>query len=259
MMKKPILIYALSLLGFALFWAALAALRGDARILPGPGEVLGVLWQEAMSGRLWRHLGMTLWRMAAAFGLAMAIGTALGLWLGRHPRAEVWARVWVTIFLNLPALVVIVLCYLWIGLNEVAVVVAVAINKTAMVTVALRDGARGLAPGLEDMSHVFRLTRWQRLCHVHLPQLAPFVLTAARAGIAMIWKVVLVAEFLGRSSGIGFQIHLNFQLFEIAKVLAYALAFVAVMVAIEIGIFAPLERRVSRWRGPDSPVSGADR
>ena len=66
MMKKPILIYALSLLGFALFWAALAALRGDARILPGPGEVLGVLWQEAMSGRLWRHLGMTLWRMAAA-------------------------------------------------------------------------------------------------------------------------------------------------------------------------------------------------
>ena len=100
------------------------------------------------------------------------------------------------------------------------------------------------------------MPRWQRLRHVHLPQLAPFVLTAARAGIAMIWKVVLVAEFLGRSSGIGFQIHLNFQLFEIAKVLAYALAFVAVMVAIEIGIFAPLERRVSRWRGP---VSGADR
>jgi NitT/TauT family transport system permease protein len=57
-----------------------------------------------------------------------------------------------------------------------------------------------------------------------------------------------VVEFLGRSSGIGFQIHLKFQLFEIAGVLAYALAFVAVMLVIDLALIQPAEQRAARWR-----------
>ena len=59
---------------------------------------------------------------------------------------------------------------------------------------------------------------------------------------------VLVVEFLGRSTGVGFQIHLKFQLFDIAGVLAYALAFVAVMLAIDTFAVQPVERRANRWR-----------
>ncbi|WP_246567109.1 ABC transporter permease [Gemmobacter fulva] len=242
------LILALSLAGFVAFWWWLALLRADPRILPAPAEVLAVVWAEAISGRLWQHMAATLARVAVAFTLAMALGSVMGVALGRMPRLNRWLDPWVTIFLNLPALVVIVLCYLWIGLNEVAAIAAVTLNKTAMVLVTLREGARTLSPDLADMARVFRLSPMARLRHILLPQLAPYLTASARTGLAIIWKIVLVVEFLGRSSGVGFQIHLKFQLFDIAGVLAYALSFVAVMLALDYLVIQPLERRATQWR-----------
>ncbi|MDR7127138.1 ABC transporter permease [Pseudotabrizicola sp. 4114] len=244
----PQVIYALSLTGFVLFWWALSWAKGDPRILPAPSEVLTVIWAEAQSGRLWQHLSATLVRVGLAFALAMLFGTVLGVMLGRMPRADRWLDPWVTIFLNLPALVVIVLCYLWIGLNEVAAIAAVTINKTAMVLATMREGARTLRPEMAEMALVFRMPWVARLRHIVAPQLAPFLATSARLGLAIIWKIVLVVEFLGRSTGVGFQIHLKFQMFEIPAVLAYALSFVAVMLAIDALVIHPLEQRANRWR-----------
>lgn len=242
------LILVLSLAAFVAFWWGLSVMKGNPRILPAPPEVLADLWTEAASGRLAQHMGATLGRVAVAFGLSMLLGTALGVALGRMPRLNRWADPWVTIFLNLPALVVIVLCYLWIGLNEVAAILAVTLNKTAMVLVTMREGARALSPELNDLARVFALPRRRWLRHVLLPQLAPYMAISARSGLAIIWKIVLVAEFLGRSSGVGFQIHLKFQLFDIAGVLAWALAFVGVMLAIDLGVVQPMERRANLWR-----------
>ncbi|MFB2533308.1 ABC transporter permease [Paracoccus sp. p4-l81] len=238
----------LSAAGFVAVWAAAAALIGQPQRLPSPAVVAAVMADEAASGRLWLHLGATLARVAAAFVLALSIGAALGLALGRMPRLDRWLNAWVVIFLNLPALVVIVLCYIWLGLNEVAAVLAVAINKIPMVTVMLREGARALSPALDDMARAFRMSPGARLRHVVIPQLAPHLASAARAGLALIWKIVLVVEFLGRSNGVGFQIHLAFSMFRVAEVLAYALAFVAVMLAVEYAVLRPIEARANRWR-----------
>jgi NitT/TauT family transport system permease protein len=246
---SPRLTYALSLTAFVAFWWGLSALRGDPQVLPAPPAVGATLWAEAAAGRLWLHLSATMGRVAAAFALAMAAGTALGLWLGRSPAADRWLDPWVTIFLNLPALVIIVLCYLWIGLNETAAVAAVAISKSALVLVTMREGARALRPDLADMAQVFAMSPVDRLRHVVLPQLAPFLAAAARTGLSIVWKIVLVVEFLGRSTGIGFQIHMKFQLFDIAGVLAYALSFVAVMLAVELLLIRPADRAANRWRG----------
>ena len=98
------------------------------------------------------------------------------------------------------------------------------------------------------MAQVFRMSWLARLRHVEAPQLAPYVAAAGRSGIALIWKIVLVVEFLGRSNGIGFKIHMYFQLFDVAMVLAYALSFVAAMLVIEAALFRPWERRATRWR-----------
>ena len=142
----------------------------------------------------------------------------------------------------------IVLCYLWIGLNEVAAITAVALNKTAMVAVSIREGIHALDPRLTEMSRSFRMPAWMKLRHVILPQLWPFIASSMRNGLAIIWKIVLVVEFLGRSNGVGFQIHLYFQLFETGYVMAYALAFVGVMLAIEYAVIGSFEKRATRWR-----------
>lgn len=239
---------AMSLIGLVLFWTALAWIKADPTVLPTPFEVWGIMQKEAASGELAHHMLATIWRVAAAFGLAMALGLIIGVAMGLSPRLDRWFSAWLVVFLNIPALVVIVLCYLWIGLNEVAAITAVALNKTAMVAVTIREGTRALDPKLDDMARSFQMAPLTRFRHVVLPQLWPFIASSTRNGLAIIWKIVLVVEFLGRSNGIGFQIHLYFQLFEIGHVMAYALSFVVFILILEWSIINLMERRATRWR-----------
>lgn len=238
---------SLSILAFFSSWAVLAAIA-DSSTVPSPLAVAAFLMREAADGTLFYHLGATLGRVAASFVIAMAIGSAIGILMGQNRTADRLLDPWVILMINMPALVVIVLAYIWIGLTEVAAVLAVSLNKIPNVIITVREGARALDPKLAEMARVFRFSRYRTLRHVVLPQMQPFFAAAGRSGLALIWKIVLVVEFLGRSNGVGFQIHLYFQLFDVAAVLAYALAFIVVMLAIEFLMVQPVEQRLTRWR-----------
>jgi len=238
----------LSVLAMLVIWTVASQLTDRPQTLPAPWHVAERIGQLAATGELWFNAGMTLWRVAASFALAMVIGLALGLAMGRSRRFDDWLNPGIIILLNIPALVVIVLSYIWIGLNETAAILAVALNKIPVVTVMIREGARALRPDLDEMAHAFRMPAATRLRHVVLPQLAPQIAASARAGISLIWKIVLVVEFLGRSNGVGFKIHLLFSSFDVEGVLAWALTFVLVMLSIDLFILRPWERRANRWR-----------
>jgi NitT/TauT family transport system permease protein len=240
----------LRLVSLALFigaWFLGSWLAGE-RMLPAPTTVLTAILAEARSGDLFLHLGATLARVALAFVLAMAVGTAIGLAMGRHVLVDRLGDPWLVVLLNLPALVIIVLAYVWGGLTEIAAILAVAINKVPNAIVTIREGARALDPALDDVVRVFAISRWKALRHVVIPQLAPYVAAASRSGLSLVWKIVLVVELLGRPNGVGFEIGVAFQLFDVTRILAYALAFVLVVLAIEILLVQPFERRASRWR-----------
>lgn len=228
-------------------WQIAAAAVHD-RLLPSAGAVFLALVHDVVDGPLLFHLGVTLARVAAAFAVAMAIGTAIGIVMGRSRTIDALFDSWLVLLLNLPALVIIVLAYVWFGLTEAAAIGAVAVNKIPSVAVTLREGARSLDRNYIDMAHSFRVSRWRTLRHVIMPQLYPYLFAAARSGLALVWKIVLIVELLGRSDGVGFQIQVYFQLFDVTQILAYAIAFAAVVQAIEWAAFQPLERRAARWR-----------
>ncbi len=207
-----------------------------------------VILEQTATGELPYHLGITLARVTASFVVAMAIGAVIGVVMGRSRLVDRLFDFWIIIFLNMPALVVIILAYVWMGLVEAAVIVAVSINKIPNVAVTVREGARALDRDYQEMAQSFALGRRARLLHVVLPQLYPFIAASARTGLALIWKIVLVAELLGQSNGVGFQLNLYFQLFDIAGILAYAFSFILVIQAVEILLLQPIERRVNRWR-----------
>jgi NitT/TauT family transport system permease protein len=225
-----------------------AALLLPGRHLPPPTEVARVLVQAATEGDLPRHLAATLGRVLASFALAMGLGAVLGIVMGRCRRVDGLLDGWLVFFLNLPALVTTILCYVWFGLTEAALLAAVAANKVPGVAVTLREGARTLDPAFQDLARIYRFGPWKTLSHVVLPQLAPYLLVAARSGLALIWKIVLMVELLGRSDGIGFKLHVFFQMFDVAGILAYSLAFIAVIQVIELALLAPIERRTLAWR-----------
>lgn len=238
------------LLSIALFFLVwwLASLGFGARLCPGPLSVLGFVVTETLSGELPSQLAITLMRVAAAFVLAMAVGSAIGLLMGRSRHANTILEPWLILLLNAPALIIIVLAYLWIGLTETAAITAVALNKIPNVAVTVREGARAMDPAYLEMARVYRFSRRRIYWDVILPQLQPYFVASARSGLSLIWKIVLIVELLGRSNGVGFEINLYFQMFDVRAILGYTVAFTAVMLLIEFLLVQPVEARVYRWR-----------
>lgn len=235
------------LLVLTLLWQ-LVAMQAHSRVLPTPLAVFGVLLSEVATGELPFHLGKTILRVAISFMLAMLAGVGLGILMGRYRRLDRVLDTFLILGLNIPALVTTILCYIWFGLSETAAILAVVINKIPMVAINLREGARAVDASLMEVAEVYRLSRVERFFRVYAPQLYPYLFSSARNGLALIWKIVLVVELLGRSDGVGFQIGSFFHFFDITSILAYTLAFSAVIFLLEAVLLRPLENHLNRWR-----------
>jgi NitT/TauT family transport system permease protein len=237
----------LSLFLFVAVWQV-AALALGAHYLVGPDATLVAILKELRAGDMLFNFGVTLARALAGFSLAMLVGSAIGLALGRSQTLDRLVDPWLVILLNTPALVVIIYGYIWLGLTETAVLASAMLIKIPTTVVTMREGARALDPRLDETAQVFMLPRWRHWRHVLAPQLAPYFAASARGGLALVWKIVLVVEILGRPNGVGFKMGLAFQQFDLPLLQAYAAPFIAVMIAIESLVLRPAERSASWWR-----------
>ncbi len=184
-------------------WAITAALV-HSRLLPGPLAVGATALADIRSGELPFQMACTLARVVASFAIAMMLGSIAGYAMGRSKALDSFADSWLVVLINMPALVLIIFAYIWIGLNEAAAILAVAINKLPNVIVVMREGARALDPEIDEMASVFQFGRLKRIRHVVIPQLAPYLAAGSRSGLSIVWKIVLVVELLGRPNGVGF-------------------------------------------------------
>jgi NitT/TauT family transport system permease protein len=247
-LNRSALIRVSSLAGLIGLWWAVSHAAAAPQLLPAPETVAAFAWRAVLTGEMPRTIGITLLRVGAAFVLSMIAGAVAGYAAGRSASANAVMDPWLIVALNLPVLVVIILAYIWVGLNEVAAVLAVTIAKTPTVMVTVREGARALDPGLEDIAAVYRVPPLLRLRRIVVPQLAPYLAAAGRSGLSITWKIVLIVELLGRPDGVGFVLNLYFQNFQVAGILAYGLVFAAIMLCAESALLQPWERRANAWR-----------
>jgi NitT/TauT family transport system permease protein len=197
-------------------------------------------------------MGKTLMRAAIAFVAAMSVGTVIGIIVGRNEVLDRIFSTWVIVGLNVPAIVIAIVLYIWLGLTDFALILAVTLNKVPIVIATIREGVRSFSRDYDELALAFRMSFWRRMRLISAPQLMPFVLAAARTGLSLIWKIVLVFEVLGSDGGIGFRIQTFFQFFDITGIFAYTIAFIIVVFAFEYLVLRPLEGRVLRWRA-DQP------
>ena len=217
-------------------------------LLPGPKDVMIKIIEESENNELFFHTAITLQRVVLSFIIAMLIGTVFGIYMGRNLRLNAFLDDWLILGLNVPALVIIILCYVWFGLNEVAAILAVSLNKIPMVAVIMREGARSIEKDYIDVAKFYKISQKKFFFKVILPQLFPYLLSSARSGLSLIWKIVLVVELLGRSNGVGFKLFGFFQFFDISGILAYTLVFVLLIIFVEFILVRPFEKKISIWR-----------
>lgn len=226
----------------------ITAFLADSSMLPLPISVLNSLIEHISNGELLHHLGITLYRVAMIFLIAMPVGIAFGLLMGNFKKVDAALDTFLVLGLNMPALVVIMLCYIWFGLSDVAAILAVVINKVPTVIVNIREGVKAIDKKLIEVAYIYNVSRYKMLFTFYIPQLYPYIIASARNGLSLIWKIVLVVELLGRSDGIGFQLSMFFQFFDITSILAYSFSFIVIIILIENFIFRPIDVQLSKWR-----------
>ena len=105
----------------------------------------------------------------------------------------------------------------------------------------MREGARSLERDYIDVGKFYKISKKKFFMKILLPQLYPYVLSSARSGLSLIWKIVLVVELLGRSDGLVSN-SMVFSIFDIAGILAYTLVFVLLIIFVEFLIVRPLKK-----------------
>ena len=228
-------------------WQVLAMHYGN-RLFPTPVDVAGRIAELTTAEKLVPDFAKTLGRAAVAFVLSMIIGSAIGIVMGRVRWLDRLFGGWLVVGLNLPAIVIAIVLYIWLGLTEFALILAVMCNKIPLVATTIREGVKSFSHDLDELAVAFRMPFLRRLRLIFVPQLMPFVWASARTGLSLIWKIVLVFEVLGSDGGVGFRINIFFQFFDVTAILAYTVVFIAVIVIIEYGVMRPLEHKVSGWR-----------
>lgn len=237
----------LSICAFIIIWQALSIVLAS-QVFPSSVDIGIKLFEHLVEGELLDDLKITLIRVVITFFITMIIGVFIGIIMGISKKIDDVFDFLLVLGLNIPALVVIVICYIWFGLTDFAALLAVIINKVPIVIVNIREGTRAIESKYMDLAKVYKVPKKQVFFKVFLPQIYPYMMASARLSLSLIWKIVLVVELLGRSDGIGFKISMFFQFFDITSILAYSLAFIFIVMFIEMAILKPLENKMLEWK-----------
>lgn len=216
--------------------------------LPAPTDTLAALVDLARQGTLADTLLITARRALAGFGLAVIIGSGLGILAGLSLTAAVVARPLVTVMLGIPPISWVVLALIWFGATDAAPIFTVLIATLPVVFAAGLQGSRSRDGQLGEMATAFGLSRWQRFADVYLPQIISYLFPAWIVALGSAWKVVVMAELLITPDGVGAELAVARSHLDTALALAWVLAIVGLLLAAEYLLLEPVKRRVERWR-----------
>lgn len=216
--------------------------------LPGPLELVESVIIVFGEGASYLVVWKTLSRIFQGLILSMLLGTGFGLVMGLRPSIEALLDSWIMVLLTIPAVCWAFLSVLWFGLSDVGPVFTVVLIVFPFVTVNVWEGTKAMDKALLDMAKVYRAPRSLTLRKVLLPQLTPYLFSALRIAFSLSWKIALVSEAFGVSTGVGKQLVYWFEDTRVDMMLAWGVSFMIVMALIDVVVFRWWERRTYVWR-----------
>jgi NitT/TauT family transport system permease protein len=247
------LLVALPVIAIVVVWWAVTATLDRARVFPPPdlvgAELMRIFEDEGILGSTYGHIGATVFRLVAAFGVSMVIGSAVGIVAGRIPIVFDFLDNIVWVFMAVPSIVWVFIFAVAIGISEVVPIAAVSALLTPMILVTVAEGTKSVPGETMEMARSYKATRAQMVLDVFLPHLVPYLVSSARMAFALAVKLIVIAEVVGLSSGIGYEVKYWYDRLFMAPIVAWGLVMVAIGLVVDYGVFAPLERWASRWKG----------
>jgi NitT/TauT family transport system permease protein len=221
--------------------------------LPGPAEVWQTFVGTVQDGQAAEAVWTSVSRGAVGFAMSLVIGTLLGLamWSSRWLRAAVGPIV--SGLQSLPSVAWVPAAIIWFQLSNAAIYTVVLLGAVPSIANGLLTGFRQVPPLFDGVGRVLGLSALGRVRLVLLPAALPGYLGGLRQGWAFAWRSLMAAELITYSptlgQGLGQLLNIGRELSQMSLVITSIGLILIVGVAIELLVFAPLERRVLQTRG----------
>jgi NitT/TauT family transport system permease protein len=230
----------------ALWW--LSSLSVPHYILPGPTRVWDALRLIIANGDLWNNLGITLWRVAVGFVVAALIGLPFGILLGANQRAGEFFEPVIPVLNTVSSAIWAIFAIIWFGISNATTIFVVFMTAMPLIITNVWQGTRTVNADFIELAQVLRMPLRKVMTKIYLPTILPYFFSGARLAFGFSWRVSLVAETIGSSSGVGYRLRQAADLIRTDQVFAWTITLVIMMATIEMGLLKPLETYLFRWK-----------
>jgi NitT/TauT family transport system permease protein len=188
----------------ALWWAAVEFTKSA--IFPTPWKVVMGTLELARDGTLWEHIGASLMRVGAGFGIAVLLAIPLGLWMGWVRGAYVTLNPVFQILRPISPIAWIPIAILWFGVGNASPIYLIFIASVFPMIVQTTVGVHTIEKRFLRAAENFGVSRRKLFLHVVFPATLPQIIVGMRIGLGVAWLVVVAAEMIALRSGLGYLI-----------------------------------------------------
>jgi NitT/TauT family transport system permease protein len=225
-----------------------ASLSAPVYVLPTPTRVLQRIVDLTRSGDLPYNLLTTLARVLVGFVFAVLIGVPGGIVLGSNRALGTFFEPILPVMNTVSAAIWSIFAIIWFGLSPATPIFVVLMTALPLIITNVWQGTQAVNAEYVELAQALRFSRAKTLIKIYLPSIMPYFFSGARLAFGFGWRVSLVAETLGASSGVGYRLRQASDLIQTDQVFAWTITQIAMMLVIEIGMLQPAERYLFRWR-----------
>ncbi|WP_168749405.1 ABC transporter permease [Bacillus mojavensis] len=219
----------------------------SATVLPTPVAILLTFKELILTGELFGHLQISIYRAALGFVLGAGLGLLIGILAGFSKRTELYLDPSLQMLRTVPHLAVTPLFILWFGFDEISKILLIALGAFFPVYINTFNGIRGVDAKLFEVARVLEFKWHKQMTKVIVPASLPNILLGIRLSLGIAWLGLVVAELMGSSSGVGYMIMDARQFSQTNKVFAGIIIF-AVVGKLTDSFVRLLERKLLKWR-----------
>jgi NitT/TauT family transport system permease protein len=178
---------------------------------------------------------------------AFVLGGVMALAIGRSPSIESYATPVLAFLQGIPALSWVVIAVIWFHGIEFRIFFIMVMTTLPAFTFQILDAFRSMSKDLFEMTMSFRPRRWTLFRVLVVPTIVPGILTAWKVNLGNAARVVVVAELVGATGGVGYELLRQQQLFDMAGAIAWTLQLVLFVLIMQQTITA-IEGWALRYR-----------
>jgi len=216
-------------------------------LLPAPFDVVRAAISATERGGLLTHLGVSALRAAAGLLIGASAGLLLGLATGLSRKLQLLLDTPLQMLRAVPPLSLVPLVILWFGLGETATLFIIAVAVVFPVYLNTFHGVRSVDPQLIEMARMYRVSGLRLYREIILPGALPSILVGLRFALGLSWLVLIVAETIGATQGLGY-VAMNAREFMQMDVLVLTIVLWALLGKLADLLARQLEQRLLPWQ-----------